>query len=402
MAITLQQPSGEYQSAFNRINYNIKSDNATEVGFKFVIKIYKYITNELITTIYLDAPANPNEFIEFDVSNFVNSRFEYTKGLPYNSYGLGVNDGITYPFYLKCYEYYKVGNDYVIDLSTEVVSNYKVAIATSFNTLNLDEWYGSQLYYVGDSCDEGRKPLTDWTTQQMYYSEIRTLSVVNDWGNISEWVVDLSYKNNNGTFEEVTLTYPPAYYGSFSINNFYVYPDQWILPNKTLLSVNISATWNSCDQSEYFTWLLQSYTFKGCSQYPPVYIAYLNKYGVFDYFSFDLVARNSYGIERKGYARQYTGGIYNDRYQTKIINPVYNTDLKEKWKLTSGYLTTEQSRLLQQLYTSPLVYMKSTSGRWVAVNLVANTYEIKEVVIDKMFNLELEIELPYLNKRQTT
>lgn len=399
--ITLVQPSGEYQSAFNRINYSIKSDNGNEVGFKFVVKIYDGNNGDLITTCYYDSPADVNEFIEFDVSNFVNSRFDYTDGLPYQGQALGTMQNITKPFYIRCYEYYKVGNDYVIDINSMVESDLKVAIASSFGTLDEINW----LPYTQDNCDEGRLPLTDWETQSMYIDEQRTLSVVNNYNTLVDWTIVVNYIDDNtgDPYTDTWRDYPATMGNDYEINNYNVTPTEWQIYGYTMISFTVKATWLSCGGSDNFTWDLQNYTIKRCPRYKSIRIAYLNRWGVFDYFNFDLVSRKSYGIEKKNYKREYSGLIFNNLNQAINIAPTYMVDAKEKWKLTSNYLSSKESSLLSQFYTSPLIYMKMDeyNGRWIPVNIVANSYEIKTVITDKLFNIEVELELAYLNKRQS-
>jgi hypothetical protein len=135
-------------------------------------------------------------------------------------------------------------------------------------------------------------------------------------------------------------------------------------------------------------------------------LAYINKYGAFDFFNFDLVSKTTFDVERKGYERNYSGSIYEaNGVVVKNINPIYYTKETQKWKIISDYLTDDQAEILRELYSSPLVYMNLVNDNyinfsWIPVKLSATSYEVKKTAIDKVFNIELELEFGLINTRQ--
>ena len=390
--ITLTQPSISILPAFNRINYQIVSTNATEVGFKYVVKVYNS-ANELITTAYYDSPADPADAVEFDVSKFVSTQFEYTKGF-YETSTSSNSTNIIKGFYLKVYEYYEVGGEFVIVLASEVVSSTKYALAAAFPLLELDDWYDDVNLYNGVS-NTTYKPLTAWDTIKVRETDAQVFGFVNT-GFLTN--VELLVTYNNAT----TATYFIAKSGTTypNVNYFQITP---LTYGGSIASIQLFVNWNNGSARRYKFATL--YT-QECGKFDPIRMAYLNKYGAFDFFNFDLVNKTTLTIEKKGYQRNYDGSIYQaGGVIVKNINPVYFTNETQVWKIISDYLNDAQSELIRELYSSPLVYMNIVNDNyirpsWIPVKPTATSYEIKKTATDKLFNLELDLEFGLENNRQ--
>ena len=390
--ITLTQPSISILPAFNRINYQIVSTNAAEVGFKYVVKVYNS-ANELITTAYYDSPADASDPVEFDVSKFVSTQFEYTKGF-YETATSSNSTNIIKGFYLKVYEYYEVAGEFVIVLASEVVSSTKYALAAAFPLLELDDWYDDVNLYNGVS-NTTYKPLTAWDTIKVRETDAQVFGFVNT-GFLTN--VELLVTYNNAT----TATYFIAKSGTTypNVNYFQITP---LTYGGSIASIQLFVNWNNGSARRYKFATL--YT-QECGKFDPIRMAYLNKYGAFDFFNFDLVNKTTLTIEKKGYQRNYDGSIYQaGGVIVKNINPVYFTNETQVWKIISDYLNDAQSELIRELYSSPLVYMNLVNDNyirpsWIPVKPTATSYEIKKTATDKLFNLELDLEFGLENNRQ--
>ena len=390
--ITLTQPSISILPAFNRINYQIVSTNATEVGFKYVVKVYN-LANELITTAYYDSPADASDPVEFDVSKFVSTQFEYTKGF-YETATSSNSTNIIKGFYLKVYEYYEVAGEFVIVLASEVVSDTKYALAASFPLLELDDWYDDVNLYNGVS-NTTYKPLTAWDTIKVRETDAQVFGFVNT-GFLTN--VELLVTYNNATTQTYYITKSGSTYPN--VNYFQITP---LTYGGSIASIQLFVNWNNGTARRYKFGTM--YT-QSCGKFDPIRIAYLNKYGAFDFFNFDLVNKTTLTIEKKGYQRNYDGSIYQaGGVIVKNINPVYFTNETQVWKIISDYLNDAQSELIRELYSSPLVYMNLVNDNyirpsWIPVKPTATSYEIKKTATDKLFNLELDLEFGLENNRQ--
>lgn len=390
--ITLAEPSIDYLPAFNRINYTISSTNANQSGFKYVVQVYND-ADELITQAFYDSPANPADAVEFDISKFVSVNFNYSTGF-YQVATSASNTNIIKGFYLKVYEYYEVGGVFQIVEASEVVSDTKYALAISLPLLELDNWYADIDKYTGANNSE-YKPLTDWSTIKARETDAQIFGFINT-GLLTN--VELLVTYSNATTQTYYIT--PSAATNPSITYVQITPMTY---GANVASIQLFANWNngSARRAKFATIFTQ-----GCGRYDPMRLAYLNKYGAYDFFNFDLVSKTSFDVERKGYERNYSGSIYEaNGVVVKNINPVYYTKETQKWKIISDYLNDAQAETLRELYSSPLVYMNLVNDNyinfsWIPVKPSATSYEVKKTAIDKVFNIELDLEFGLINPRQ--
>ena len=139
-------------------------------------------------------------------------------------------------------------------------------------------------------------------------------------------------------------------------------------------------------------------TGENCSQYPTVRLHWLNKLGAFEAFNFNRNTINAMDIERKQFkAPLQIGYSQSDRLKTN-----YNTTINDKITINSDWISEEESLLLEQLATSPIIYLERSATDFVAVNILNSSYEIKNYLTDrKLFNVTFEIEYSYSRYRQS-
>ena len=317
--ITLTQPTPTIIPTFNRILYKIVSNNASQVGFKYVVKVYNS-NNELITTAYYDTPPNPALEVEFDISKFVSAYYDFSSGFSLTGNVID-NSSVVFPFYIKCYEYYAISGVYQIVLASEVVSTTKYGFAASLPLLELRDFYTDYTLYNGDSTST-YKPLTDWTSIKCRSADSQIIPFMNN-GKIASLELVVTSTTGGVTTHFITSTTPVSH----TITLFKVTP--MIYGNVN--SIEVFVNWNNGGARRYK--VCDIYT-QSCGKYEPIRLAYLNKYGAYDFFNFDLINRTSYNIERKSYQKEYSGNIYKDGSNiVKSINSTYYTNEKQRWKL---------------------------------------------------------------------
>ena len=393
--ITLVEPTNSILPAFNRINYTISSDNANLSGFKYVVKVFN-TANELITQAFYDSPANPADSVEFDVSKFVSVNFTYSSGF-YQVATQASNTNVLKGYYLKCYEYYEVAGVFQIVSASEVVSATKYALAASLPLLEENSFAADISKYNGVS-NTNYLPLTDWTTIKSRETDATVLGFINT-GLLTNVELLVTYANaTTATYTIAVSPNPPAVVPC--VTYFQITP---LTYGGSIDNIQLFANWNngSARRAKFATIFIQS-----CGKFDPMRLAYLNKYGVYDFFNFDLVSKTTFDVEKKGYERNYSGSIYeSDGIRVKNINPIYYTKETQKWKIISDYLTDSQAEILRELYSSPLVYMNLVNDNyitpsWIPAKPSATSYEVKKTSVDKVFNIELELEFQLINNRQ--
>jgi len=133
---------------------------------------------------------------------------------------------------------------------------------------------------------------------------------------------------------------------------------------------------------------------------------FLNKLGSFDYFNFNSRNLKSTQVTRKTYTRNETkietdGISYANKDNGKSD---YYVEYTDSLKLKSDYLTADQYTWLQQLVTSPQVYIEFTNTKgdkdFKPVYVTTNNWTEKVLDIDKLFQLELNVSFGHMNQRQ--
>jgi hypothetical protein len=136
-----------------------------------------------------------------------------------------------------------------------------------------------------------------------------------------------------------------------------------------------------------------------CSKNGGNSVHFLNRLGGYDSFFFGLVNRNSVSNEKQFYRKadwQRTSGamrtydVYNKYNETKVafsISQNNNISLKSDWVNQIDYAW------LGQLVNSSSVYL-DVQNMYIPLYITTNNHEYKLLNVDKVFNLELEAEIP--------
>ena len=131
-------------------------------------------------------------------------------------------------------------------------------------------------------------------------------------------------------------------------------------------------------------------------------LEFLNSLGCFDCFNFTKVSKRSEEIERKFYKQNPENlssvGVINysisDRQKVQ-----YYTTSKPKMKLTSDWVDADTFNWLLELIESPEIYLHENNKRIPVKNIEGN-WEEKRSKVDKLFNLEIDLEFGVDNYRQ--
>jgi hypothetical protein len=406
--ITLVEPSISFLPAFNRINFDISSSNATAVGFKYAVKVYNADTASLVTTAYYDTAINPFSPITFDVSRLLIEGYEFNELLP-NANKWEYNECILNRFYLKCYEYYDVlGNGiYEIDLATEVVSNTYTCFAGSFNFIDRPLW--NTTYF--DGTDAEWYPLTDQLNFKLHQDFFKVFTFYNPNDDITDIVITRYDTTGTTTYTEL----PTLNAGGDDLTHFTFSPTDYGVNSNTLyFKLHINGTISSND--------FATITMYNCKKYEVKNLVWINRYGTLDSYSFVLASRKDISVERKMYQRDYTGygQDYDNPYNVfQNTSPVFYTKETQVVTLNTDYITDVESIIFRQLYTSPFIYLyaegdynyanlpfpsdsfvNTTQQAFLPVKLKSDSYEIKQKINEKLFQIQAQFEYSEPSYRQ--
>jgi hypothetical protein len=410
--ITLTQPTENFLPAFNRINFEISSDNATATGFKYAIKIYNADTSTLVTTAYYDVNVNAFAPITFDVARFLIQGYQWSDLFP-STGEWKYNECILNRFYLKCYEYYDVlGNGiYEIDLTTEVVSNTYTCFAGSFNFFDRPVWNPNR--YNGEA--DSLHPLTDQLTFQLEQNFFKVFSFYDP----NDYITSITIDRNDTSGTTTLTSIKPVNVSGYALTHFTFIPVDWGATDQTIdFDLTINYTNGLGVQSNQFAVI----SMFNCKKYETKNIVWINRFGAIDSYAFILANRKQTQIERKQYQKDYSayGQSFNDPYYIfENTSPTYYTKELQSITLNTEYITDKESIVFRQLYSSPLIYLygkgdyifnnaqypsqsfvDATHSAFIPVKMKADSYEIKQKENEKLFQIEAQFEYSESSFRQ--
>lgn len=128
-----------------------------------------------------------------------------------------------------------------------------------------------------------------------------------------------------------------------------------------------------------------------CSNYDKQRIVFLNRMGGYDYFSFTLDSKRSINISRTEYEKilSYNYSI-GDRGKTILAQKA-----EARMTINSNWITENDATWLEELLTSPDVYVLTTNNTKLPIIITDNSYEVKTYLRNQVFNLVLNYKFAY-------
>lgn len=390
MAITINyEPSG-FHSAHNPMYIELQSNNSTQAQFKYIFDIYVNGAFASRQRVFPD-PSDDKGYL--NISNVVRDYFDIAKQV--------VTAGSITPVELNQGEFF-----------------------VDFYGIYGEDYSGSP--FVSGTASGGNYKAYNWTKSRFQ----RKIQDAQTTGN--------NFFNSFEDYQEHFLTNRPQntkYYAgqplilgfwwgattpidiwidNFSPNSTVELMDEMVFENPKIFDVGSSPDTNSSSFRIRAAGPLQpsgnlaSLTFvKECHpRYEPVTLMFLNRLGGWDSYTFGLFNQISLDIDKKSFMQNpYVGrsdliGGGFVRESTKVFAVQY----KNKWKLTGDNLTTEEYVWLEELFTSPLVYVyiedSLAERQWHPVVISETNYTLKNNLSDKQNFIELTVEFAEPNNSQ--
>lgn len=128
---------------------------------------------------------------------------------------------------------------------------------------------------------------------------------------------------------------------------------------------------------------------------------WLNSLGRFDAFNFLAMKDDIQEVEQARYSRLLGVKASTSFTFTKsqVRSSVFFSEVRQSYRLRSGYINTDIAQWLKELIGSPRVYM-IIAGEFIPVNIKTSSYQAKTTLQEKLFNVEVEVELSVPSQRQ--
>lgn len=387
MAITILSSPGP-MAAYNQIPYTVSSNMTSQPNFNFIVDVNEIggTNNPLARLKYPVQPSSSE--LTFDVGNVLKNyvSFDFGNALAAR---IAANTRSRINYYVEFRELYDVSGIPTLSgvLATSPTSpnssNFKLATNAIFDF----EDYSPTAYIDCNVSGFGFLNANLSVSEQIEPTQNRILTFFDP----NRVVTKIQLSANGIGSVEYNVTLPANEY-LFNINAgkylFDLYP-AISFPTTILIRLLAGST---VVAQKVFT------TNTDCSQYPTVRLHWLNKLGGFEAFNFNKNTINAMDIERKQFkAPLQIGYSQSDRLKTN-----YNTTINDKITINSDWISEEESLLLEQLATSPIIYLERSANDFVAVNILNSSYEVKNYLTDrKLFNVTFEIEYSYSRYRQS-
>jgi hypothetical protein len=388
MAITIITTPNAFMAAYNQVPYTVSSNNTAQPNFNFIVDVNETsgVNNPLARLKYPVQPSSAQ--LTFDIGSVLKNYVSYDFNNVTGQIGTNYNSRLKY--YVEFRELYDVSGIPTLTgvLATnptgQSASTFKFAgngifdfedfTPTLYNSLNV-----SGFGYLSNA---GSTERIESNQEKFLY-----------WFDPNTAVKYIQYTGATGNVvTAITLT---AKEHLFSIKAGKYAQDMLIAGGISIIDTyNVSLLGSTSNVLASRTFSLNT----ECSQYTTVRLHWMNKLGGFDSFNFNKNTINAMDIERKQFkAPLPIGYSTQDRLKTN-----YNTTINDKISINSDWISEAESTLLEELATSPVIYLERSATEFVAVNITNTSYEIKTFLTDrKMFNVTFDIEYTYSRYRQS-
>ena len=374
MTVINYEPSG-YPSAHYPMWYELSSGNTAQTDFKYVFDLY--VNNAFVTRQKLFPDPTDNKGY-FDVSPVVRNYFDvatvpFTTGS--NTFSIDWGLGEFYvDFYAIAGEEYS-GTPYVSgDVTGGSLSAYNWAKRKQFDNQNTVQNYIEKFV--------SNRP----ATSTAYRTEPLIIGVFPVSGE-SYFISQTQYRDSisTGIAQNATFFSSVPRHGDVSP---YLFVNSEAT-NRVVMELYKSPGTPTLIDTRILNIVCHP-------RYTPVTLLFLNRLGCWDSFTFGLFNEISIDAERKSFEQNPYVGRSNSIGTGFLRESVktYAVGYKTKWKLTSDPLTKDEYKWLEELITSPLVYVYMPNAEivWQPVTIAETNYQIKDHLIKKDAILELNIE----------
>lgn len=404
MALTIYNTPFSYAPAYNQMIFTLSSTNVAQSNFRYIADIY---VNGSADYTRLSCVANPNNnYGVFDVAGIVQSFL--TRDPEDNT--------TTFKQCINSIAYYEVkfGEQYG---PSSGITNYTNLTTSSgycyngvFEPLEFLD-FAVNTYVLQNSSSQF---LTDRPTFETRSGEKLHLGFMTDLQNEAYSLEIISYYDEGTVFNTVTVQNPYTAIANRQDRSINIRVDyDWLssLTNPDLSSGTVPifvTNWEYYDvriKNKVGTIVSETIRiYPGedvCSKYDPIRFKFLNNYGKYDYYTFTGAKTKNTDIKRNVFKQNpnsWSTTNYNYSTTSRGVSQ-YETVLNDTITIQSDWITEAESVWLEQLVTSPDVYIYDGSNL-VAVNITNSNYQTKYVASEQLFNLSVTFQYSQNRKRQ--
>ena len=397
MAITILANPKTFAPVYNKMEYLIESTNFAQPNFAYLVDIY--INGSGTKTVRLRIPARPSDNKgKVDIHRVLESALTSDVGNPTGDAGTydASNSSLSYIV--------EFGEEYgttVVQYPNEETDISRKAFNASLEKRPFINWDVTEYELDGIT----KKFLTNMPDNNkvsidshgwLYYLDDPAITFINvnvfnlNGSPLAGAKIDVTASSSDIQF----VPSSPASLNNIDVANLLVGAQPII--DSTVGSYEIQAR-GVGSYSETRTFIIE----ESC-KYNTNTLIFQNNLGAFDSFTFYLGDMSMTDIERKDMKVNVDTVVGNDIvYSMNEREKVtYYTKKSETIKLMSDWISEEESNWLLELMSSPEIYLQEGNELTAVAKIKATNYTKKKVVRDKLFKIEVELELGYDDYRQ--
>lgn len=392
MAVTIYDEPQKYSTAGNPLMFTFDSSETGQPNFSFIVEVY--VNGSLHSTHQVFRQFNT--LSKFDCSGIMASTLSsplIVDGTLTTFYDSAINE-----YYIIVYE--KYGTTPTIQMDQTSSTLY------AFNgSLRHPDWIDFDYQNYNADTNNSTSPrlfLTSWPRAKRYYCGLEErvfLGIICD-----DTGMNLRVRIYNSSGSQIATDLV-----SVTLSNFIVFD-----ASPSTIIANTTITQGNFDAAAYYTiearptgggaYSGASEAFRididlECHRYETKRLHWLNKFGMWDSFTFTLVSVDSTNVESYGYQREK--GVWDNtsytypRYQGE--NVTFAKRATDQLILNSDWISQEvQQWLVRSLYESPVVYLEQENGtEFEPVNITNSTYQFKTRRRDGLIQEQITIERTY-------
>jgi hypothetical protein len=401
MAITILANPKDFAPVYNKMEYLISSTNFAQPNFAYLVDIY--INGSGTKTVRLRVPVRPSDnYGKVDIHRVLESALTSNVGSPSGDAGTYSASNSSLSYIVKFGEEYGAT---VVQYPDLTVDSSRKAFNASLEKRPFINWDVTEYKLDGIT----KKFLTNMPDNNkvsinshgwLYYIENVSPSTTITHFNINGYdangnflyATEIDATASSGDIQFVPSS--PASLNNIDATNITVGSQPII--NSNIASYNIQARGVGL-YSETRTFVIE----ESC-KYNSNTLIFQNNLGAFDSFTFYLGDMSMTDIERKDMKVNVDTVVSNDIvYSMNEREKVtYYTKKSETIKLMSDWISEEESNWLLELMSSPEIYLQEGNELVAVAKIKATNYTKKKVVRDKLFKIDVELELGYDDYRQ--
>ena len=399
MAINILANPKDFAPVYNKMEYLIESTNVAEPNYAYLVDIY--INGSATKTVRLRIPVRPSDnYGKVDIHRVLESALTSDVGNPDPTADAG-----TYNASDSSLSYIvEFGEEYgttVVQYPNEETDISRKAFNASLEKRSFINWDVTEYEMDGVT----KKFLTNMPDNNkvsidshgwLYFKEATALTIVSvitfdsSGATINAFKIDASTTSDDIQY----LPSSPASLNNIDNANIILGAQPIITSDVAYYEVYVGAP---SQVSETRTFVLE----ESC-KYNTNTLIFQNNLGAFDSFTFYLGDMSTTEIERKDMKVNVdtvvgTDIVYSMNEREKVT---YYTKKSETIKLMSDWITEAESNWLLELISSPEIYLQEGNELTAVAKIKATNYTKKKVVRDKLFKIEVELELGYDDYRQ--